>query len=726
MTLRKAPVLTKEQAGYREAEPGSRSHCGNCDMFVAGGRCTLVKGEIDPADVCNHWALTLKKPPAVLPSPKGEPWAKHSHCRVIVLNADGQLLLMQRADRPTQWEPISGTIGHGDKEDPDVPDDESAWQAAHRELEEETGYAGPSLRWAPIAPRTWVVFLPEDAPDPKISVEHLAYRWTTPEEADVWLARERFYASIERSERLNKQGEDDISARILEAADLGDWDSLAKLLAGPISEGAAEGVVGSAQDAPLGPDQFNVAHDLAQDWAAQHAAELVRGIADTTEVGLRRIVEQALEEGWSPGDLQDAVLRASDFSPARAKMIARTELALAHSNGTMAGWRASGQVAGKRWLLSNDHARDDDCDINAGVGTVPLETDFPSGDSAPPAHPNCECVVVPVLVGEDVEKLRKKYQSVADLPADQTRHMTDHEKHIFLAAWNSAYDEYGGHEDTAFAVAHAAVNRHRGVTKYSEDQPRVPPGQPGGGEWTSGGQAGIPSRLSSAGDASGASSTDATSPPGRQPSPGNQSSETAKPSSSTTRPTTPENSARGAASTLGERDPVTGRTLWQPVNDVMRQQKVPLAIREEAMRRTNGIFDRAWEQFQTRMAKRAPYRPDRPRRPSGTWASERPATGPPGAAFPLRWEHRDFGLVASALIPVPGYAHGSVTVSVRVARAANSLWTARAQAERYPVAPVVRSGFLSLPAAQDGASLCVEELRQRIYADRLTRWGRRG
>ncbi len=110
------------------------------------------------------------------------------HVRVVVLDAAGCLLLLQRADRPTQWEPVQGTIG-------DTEPGESPWEAAHRELEEETGYGGPSLSWRALYPRCWVVNLPPGARDPKLSTEHLVFRWAPPADAEAWLAREAVYAN---------------------------------------------------------------------------------------------------------------------------------------------------------------------------------------------------------------------------------------------------------------------------------------------------------------------------------------------------------------------------------------------------------------------------------------------------------------------------------------------------------------------------------------------------
>ena len=51
------------------------------------------------------------------------------------------------------------------------------------------------------------------------------------------------------------------------------------------------------------------------------------------------------------------------------------------------------------------------------------------------------------------------YKRVQDLPKAQTDQYTAHQKEAFRKAFNSAYDEYGGDEHRAFAVAHAAAKR---------------------------------------------------------------------------------------------------------------------------------------------------------------------------------------------------------------------------------------------------------------------------
>jgi cation transport regulator len=61
------------------------------------------------------------------------------------------------------------------------------------------------------------------------------------------------------------------------------------------------------------------------------------------------------------------------------------------------------------------------------------------------------------------------YQTVRDLPREQTDQYSTHQKHAFLKAFNNALEEYGGDESRAFALAHAAAKR---APKTDSDEKR--------------------------------------------------------------------------------------------------------------------------------------------------------------------------------------------------------------------------------------------------------------
>ncbi|GIK83029.1 MAG: hypothetical protein BroJett024_41340 [Alphaproteobacteria bacterium] len=155
----------------------------------------------------------------------------------------------------------------------------------------------------------------------------------------------------------------------------------------------------------------------ARAWAGARAAEMVGmrrmpdgllvpnpsarwQITEGTREFLRTQVNAALEEGWSAQRLRSEILDSVAFDGARAMTIARTEIAKADTAGSMEGYRASGIVVGKRWLTAQDEKVSDECRACEDAGQIGLNDKFPSGEDAPPNHPNCRCVVLPVLEGE--------------------------------------------------------------------------------------------------------------------------------------------------------------------------------------------------------------------------------------------------------------------------------------------------------------------------------------
>lgn len=134
----------------------------------------------------------------------------------------------------------------------------------------------------------------------------------------------------------------------------------------------------------------------AAEYATKRAGTLA-DIEDTTRELLRSDVTQALEEGWSAQELAAAVKENFAFSETRAETIARTELALAHVQGNLAGWLESGVVIGKRSILADTHPQEDECDEAAAEGVIDIGDTFSDGSDGPPYHPNCLCDLEPIL-----------------------------------------------------------------------------------------------------------------------------------------------------------------------------------------------------------------------------------------------------------------------------------------------------------------------------------------
>lgn len=165
-------------------------------------------------------------------------------------------------------------------------------------------------------------------------------------------------------------------------------------------------------------DQIDTA---AADWAKERAAELVgkridadgnvveaaraeMRIDESTRDMIRQTIYDGLNDGLRSSEIADEIeIGSADagyaFSEERAALIANTEIRRAHSEGSLAGMRGA-QDAGvdvrKRWITSGHDTACDDCLENEAAGEIDIEDEFPSGDDAAPAHPNCNCDIVAI------------------------------------------------------------------------------------------------------------------------------------------------------------------------------------------------------------------------------------------------------------------------------------------------------------------------------------------
>lgn len=136
-----------------------------------------------------------------------------------------------------------------------------------------------------------------------------------------------------------------------------------------------------------------------------HAARRVTGIDATTEDGLRQILAQGADEGWSYSRtaraIQDEFRGFSAPAPQkhianRAELVSVTELAEGYgmAQREMAlGLRGVGVEMEKSWLIG---AADpcEICQLNDADGWIGLDDAFSGGAGGVPQHPACRCDVI--------------------------------------------------------------------------------------------------------------------------------------------------------------------------------------------------------------------------------------------------------------------------------------------------------------------------------------------
>jgi SPP1 gp7 family putative phage head morphogenesis protein len=207
----------------------------------------------------------------------------------------------------------------------------------------------------------------------------------------------------DRAQKLAKVSEDDIN-QALRALEDTPWDDDARERLRALIEALATERAQAALDhvgdyVPGTDDAFAAlleqANDEAIAWAEARIGNLITEVSDTTRDAVNELTAAAIRDGLTNDELAQQMADGFGFSDARAQMIARTETANADVAGTMIGFRASGVVTGKSWDPDDDPCPE--CQANADEGVIALDDVFPSGDDAPPAHPNCECSVLPVV-----------------------------------------------------------------------------------------------------------------------------------------------------------------------------------------------------------------------------------------------------------------------------------------------------------------------------------------
>ena len=117
----------------------------------------------------------------------------------------------------------------------------------------------------------------------------------------------------------------------------------------------------------------------------------LKELTNTTVNDIGNSIADALEQGLSANQAAK-LIRRNVASPSRALMIAITEQNRAMSAATVNRYKEM-QIMEMEWEVSDPC---DKCAQNANQ-VVPIGGTFNSGDTQPPAHPNCRCALLPVI-----------------------------------------------------------------------------------------------------------------------------------------------------------------------------------------------------------------------------------------------------------------------------------------------------------------------------------------
>lgn len=119
----------------------------------------------------------------------------------------------------------------------------------------------------------------------------------------------------------------------------------------------------------------------------------IQNVNRTTLDRIGTILGRALAKGETPASVREELEDLLDDSD-RALTIAQTEMSSAVSVASRELYEESGAEL-VEWIVA------DPCDLcqeNADVSPIGIDDTFPSGDTEPPAHPNCVCDIAPYVV----------------------------------------------------------------------------------------------------------------------------------------------------------------------------------------------------------------------------------------------------------------------------------------------------------------------------------------
>lgn len=168
---------------------------------------------------------------------------------------------------------------------------------------------------------------------------------------------------------------------------------------------------------------FDLANPRAVEWMAEHGAERVTRINDTTRRQIHDIVVKAVDEGWSYDRTARAIIeRFAEFAvgkpqehiDSRAHLVAVTETAMAYEAGNRIAVQDlmdSGLTMEMKWLTVGDNRVSDGCRENQAAGWIPAGGEFPSGHQHPPRFPGCRCCALYRRKGVREARLAERHRS---------------------------------------------------------------------------------------------------------------------------------------------------------------------------------------------------------------------------------------------------------------------------------------------------------------------------
>ena len=205
------------------------------------------------------------------------------------------------------------------------------------------------------------------------------------------------------------------------ASDMVDWEEytneftaeLEKIFAIIIDE------IGTEAFNALVEGEFDPYTQTIQNFIKTNSLQVAKEINTETEKQIRATLAQGMRENETIQELTARIMHVfGTASTYRAFMIARTEAAMAENYSDVVAWEQTGVVESKQWFTAEDEHVCGFCHEMDGVTITLKQSFFDKGDvmmfedkngkphemmldfrtiGEPPLHPNCRCVLLPIL-----------------------------------------------------------------------------------------------------------------------------------------------------------------------------------------------------------------------------------------------------------------------------------------------------------------------------------------
>lgn len=154
---------------------------------------------------------------------------------------------------------------------------------------------------------------------------------------------------------------------------------------------------------------------------AKNIEKFTKSMLETDRQKLIDIVTHGLESGASVPEIRNQIVNdfEGEYTKMQAQRITRTEVLRVSNQATLDAFEQSGVVEGKQWVT---FGATDECAAYDGQIEYDLQNGFYSSgnefqDGDPPLHPNCRCVLIPIVEGTKSYEPSNKalLEKIADL-----------------------------------------------------------------------------------------------------------------------------------------------------------------------------------------------------------------------------------------------------------------------------------------------------------------------